>query len=130
VRPTSVETTVKWVETKFKNSERLYYFDPPFWEKGERLYRKAFGRAQHESLAKLLTAMDAPWVLSYDHHEEIVELYRASVQEDSRAATTSAGGPRLHKTDLIYCNRHKGRGATELIITNLAQLPSEHVSTA
>ncbi|MFD8932882.1 DNA adenine methylase [Streptomyces mirabilis] len=130
VRPTSVEATVEWVESKFANSERLYYFDPPFWEKGERLYRKAFGRTQHESLAGLLTAMDAPWVLSYDHHEEIVELYRASVQEGSHETSDSAGGPRLHKTDLIYCNRHRGRGATELIITNLAQLPSEHVSTA
>ncbi|MFH9804002.1 DNA adenine methylase [Streptomyces albidoflavus] len=130
VRPTSVQTTVEWVEKECKNSERLYYFDPPFWEKGERLYRKAFDREQHESFAKLLTDMDAPWVLSYDYHEEIVDLYRASVRADSRAADLSAGGPQLHKTDLIYCNRHKGRGATELIITNLPQLPSEHVSTA
>ncbi|QKW29144.1 DNA adenine methylase [Streptomyces seoulensis] len=132
VRRTGVQTTVKWVEEQFNEVGRLYYFDPPFWEKGERLYRKAFGRREHEQLASLLTGLEAPWVLSYDYHDEIIDLYRESAQNEGHEASdlVPAGGPRLHKTDLLYCNRHKGRGATELIITNLPHLPQEHVSGA
>ncbi|MFJ5608201.1 DNA adenine methylase [Streptomyces sp. NPDC093221] len=130
VRQTDVRTTVGWVEKNFSENERLYYFDPPFWEKGGRLYRKSFGRPQHERLANLLTGLQTPWVLSYDYHEEIVDLYRASAQAGDQCQTdlVPAGAPRLHTTDLLYCNRHERRGVTELIITNLPEVPQEHVS--
>ncbi|MFD1541546.1 DNA adenine methylase [Nonomuraea guangzhouensis] len=130
VRRTDVRATVRWVEETYSQTQRLYYFDPPFWEKGERLYRKAFGHADHKRLAKLLIGLQAPWALSYDYHEEIVDLYRASVQAGGggHSDLVPVGKPRLHTADLLYCNRHEKRGATELIITNLADVPSEHVN--
>lgn len=130
VRPTDVSTTVSWVEQNHSTNNRLYYFDPPFWGKGARLYRKSFDRPQHKRLAKLLIGLPAPWVLSYDFHEEIIDLYRASMKEDSRKSgdLVPAGHPRLHTTDLLYCNRHEGRGATELVITNLPNVPEDHVA--
>lgn len=130
VRRTDVHTTVRWIEENYSQSRRLYYFDPPFWEKGERLYRKAFGRPQHERLAKLLINLEAPWVLSYDYHDEIIELYRTSAGADGQASSglVPAGAPRLHTTDLVYCNRHERRGATELIITNLSNVPHDYIN--
>ncbi len=78
----------------------------------------------------MLIGLQAPWALSYDYHEEIVDLYRASVQAGGggHSDLVPVGKPRLHTADLLYCNRHEKRGATELIITNLADVPSEHVN--
>ncbi|MET7333333.1 DNA adenine methylase [Nonomuraea sp. NPDC005650] len=132
VRRTDVHATVRWVEKSYSESSRLYYFDPPFWDKGERLYRKAFGQKEHERLAKLLTGLHTPWVLSYDYHQEIIDLYRSSAQEANQDESdlVPAGSPRLHTTDLLYCNRHEKRGATELIITNLSKVPEERINDA
>lgn len=127
VRRTDVSATVRWVEDRFRSRQRLYYFDPPFWEKGSRLYQKAFDRAQHEKLAKLVMALQSPWVLSYDSHEEIIELYRSLALAGQAHTDLVPASARMHTTDLLYCNRHEKRGATELIITNMSGVPLDHL---
>ncbi len=134
VLPCDVEETVQWVKSQLNNMRYVFYFDPPFWAKGARLYRHAFSREDHERLARLLKRLDAPWVLSYDYHDEIIELYQSS-QQGGRGRTVSPSRPvvdgtvghKLHTTQLQYCNRHQGRRVKELIITNLPVVPEEHV---
>lgn len=56
----------------------LAYVDPPYVLAGDRLYSKAFGEADHRELAEYLTG-ECPyrWLLSYDNHPWIRELYNA-----------------------------------------------------
>jgi len=50
------------------------YLDPPYFEKGDRLYRQRMSLADHLGLADALRSA-ANWVLSYDYSLVIEELY-------------------------------------------------------
>ena len=56
-----------------KNS--LTYLDPPYFEKGSRLYFDHYKPSDHKRVAQLVMAYDKPWVVSYDNNPAIVELY-------------------------------------------------------
>ena len=130
--PYDFEVTMREAEVSFAHLSRLYYLDPPFYDKGSRLYRLPFCQADHERLAELLAGLVQPWVLSYDYHPEIVDLYAVG----SKAGQLAGGSDhardahRLHTTRLLYGNRHSEKAATELIITNLPAVPEEHVRPA
>lgn len=54
----------------------LVYLDPPYVEKGKRLYHNAYERGDHAEVAHYLGRQRIlPWVLSYDDTELIRDLY-------------------------------------------------------
>lgn len=60
-------------DNEFKNY--TLYIDPPYFEKGELLYRKHYKLSDHKQLAKSLGTCTKPWLLSYDDHHVIEFLY-------------------------------------------------------
>ncbi|MGZ4963048.1 MAG: DNA adenine methylase [Limisphaerales bacterium] len=55
----------------------LVYLDPPYYLKAERLYRNHYGHEDHAAIAKLVaTKIKVPWIVSYDHRPQIVEMYK------------------------------------------------------
>ncbi|MES1943061.1 DNA-methyltransferase [Salinisphaera sp. PC39] len=55
----------------------LLYIDPPYYHKGQRLYRNHYEHADHARVAELVQSrLDHPWIVSYDDTQEIAELYR------------------------------------------------------
>ncbi|TMV81620.1 DNA adenine methylase [Thioclava sp. BHET1] len=54
----------------------LWYFDPPFFHKAEKLYRYWFKNEDHRALARCLARLDEPWILSYDSCPEARQMYR------------------------------------------------------
>ncbi len=93
----------------------FYYFDPPFFEKAEKLYTFYFDDADHIALRDALVDMTdharEPWVLSYDMADRLEELYgdRPESTHIELLYSTSGGGDR--------------RVATEVILSNLPRLP-------
>jgi DNA adenine methylase len=65
---------------RFLPLKSLVYLDPPYFVKGQGLYRNFYCAADHVAIAKLLqsTTFRRPWVVSYDNAPEIREMYRAS----------------------------------------------------
>jgi DNA adenine methylase len=63
------------LEKKYRGRECLIYFDPPYYQKGPALYLNHFGDTDHEDLRNGILECPFPWVLSYDCHERIVDLY-------------------------------------------------------
>lgn len=56
--------------------ERCFvYADPPYIEKGSQLYKHAMSEADHRRLYNALRGTKAHWVLSYDDHELVRQLY-------------------------------------------------------
>ena len=55
----------------------LWYLDPPFFAKADRLYRFSFTGAQHQTFSHDIHSLTGHWLLSYDDHEEARRLYRA-----------------------------------------------------
>lgn len=60
-------------------SNGLVYLDPPYFEKGERLYEKSYKADDHKAIAALVKSLSCPWVVTYDDVTEIREMYRGEV---------------------------------------------------
>lgn len=58
-----------------KHSNCFIYIDPPYFEKGARLYLNAYTENDHISLAKQIHKLSLPWLLSYDYNSFIVNNY-------------------------------------------------------
>jgi DNA adenine methylase len=97
---------------RFGPGEVLYYFDPPFYYKADKLYRFYFDRAEHRRLHDALGELGQPWFLSYDAAPPIVELYREN-----------GIGPK--RVELLYsaANSEKPAETHELVVTSLSKLP-------
>lgn len=64
------------IRKAFRLKGALVYADPPYYSKGSFLYLNSFDDAKHEKLASVLNAYPGHnWVLTYDDHEVIRQLY-------------------------------------------------------
>lgn len=79
------------------------YVDPPYYQQGPKLYRHHYTDADHVALARFLQTQGYPWLLSYDDHPRIRELY---------------DGNTVQPIYLDY-NVKSSRTARELAISNL-----------
>lgn len=69
-------TAVPWQDVVADAGENCFmYLDPPYYDKGGVLYRHSMNDADHAELANELKGSKADWVLSYDDHPKIHELY-------------------------------------------------------
>jgi len=60
-----------------RESNTLVYLDPPYFEKGHRLYRNHYSKSDHESIRDyIVEKIKCPWVVSYDNAPEINALYQ------------------------------------------------------
>jgi DNA adenine methylase len=73
-----------------RHPDEAKYLDPPYFEKGDQLYRERMSLASHFSLADALRR-SSNWVLSYDRSPVIVELYQWAILH-SLAAKYSVSG--------------------------------------
>ena len=53
----------------------VVYLDPPYFKQGPKLYQFSFTDDDHYRLADVLRRESRPWLLSYDTHPAISELY-------------------------------------------------------
>lgn len=51
------------------------YLDPPYYVKGQRLYRNYYIHEDHLKVARCVKSLNCPWIVSYDNVEEIREIY-------------------------------------------------------
>lgn len=94
---------LKEVNASVSRAEKtLVYLDPPYFEKGPELYKNDLEKRDHKRLAKYLsTSKRFPWVMTYDDHATIVDLYQTS---------------RLQRFGLSY-SAHKRKKGIELLIS-------------
>ncbi len=67
---------------KFLPTNSLIYLDPPYYVKGQGLYRNFYKHDDHVQIATALQAkkFTRPWVVSYDNATEICDMYQLSKQ--------------------------------------------------
>ena len=83
-----------------RKSRTVFYVDPPYYVKGKLLYRHHYQLADHKALAKALTILTLPWILSYDVHHVIEFLYE-EFHINKLAFRYSAHSPKNHEELLI-----------------------------
>lgn len=59
---------------KYEDSA-FVYFDPPYFNKGEMLYKNFFSYDDHMEIRDLIERIHSPWMLTYDNTNEIKQLY-------------------------------------------------------
>jgi len=83
------------------------YFDPPYYNKGQKLYKNFFSHDDHVRISKrILEQVDCPWVITYDDVPEIRKLYETR---------------EVRSFDLTYSVANKGK-ASEIIICSDSRL--------
>ena len=63
-------------------SNSLIYLDPPYYEKGQGLYRHFYNHQDHQSIKEKLIKVKTPWVVSYDNNQNIRDIYQQYRQEE------------------------------------------------
>jgi DNA adenine methylase len=61
---------------KTKSHKCFIYIDPPYYKQGPRLYRYSYKEVDHQNLASFLANVPSPWLVSYDNHTFITDLYK------------------------------------------------------
>jgi DNA adenine methylase len=59
----------------FVPGEAGFYLDPPYYKAGPEVYQLYFRHEDHVRLASMLKEESRPWLLSYDCHPAILDLY-------------------------------------------------------
>jgi len=76
----SCQDAIKFLKTKLprgNDRQRVFvYLDPPYVNKGQRLYLNAYKASDHAELARYLKAQGTlPWIMSYDDSPLVRRLY-------------------------------------------------------
>jgi DNA adenine methylase len=63
------------IKAQRNKREAFFYIDPPYFLQGKKLYRYNYRLSGHIALADCLQKARFPWLLSYDNHDVIENLY-------------------------------------------------------
>lgn len=79
----------------------FFYFDPPYYRKGQKLYKNFLTPQDHQKIHDVITKEIAePWIMTYDDVDDVVDMY-CNCQ--------------IRRFDLVYSVANKG-AASELMI--------------
>jgi DNA adenine methylase len=99
----------KYTLSRFRRRRNVvFYLDPPFYHKAERLYSCWFNTLEHIKLRDSLQRLKKPWLLSYDYASEVRQLYdpldlRSRVI-DSTYSAHPIGGCSIVGRELFFTN--------------------------
>lgn len=87
----------------------LIYLDPPYYVKGQGLYRNFYEHAEHLEIKNILdTIANIPWIVSYDNAEQISNIY---------------SDYRMQVFDLQYTAQTKRVASEIMVFSNTIQIP-------
>lgn len=78
----------------------LIYLDPPYYIKGQGLYRNFYNHDDHVQICEALGKIEIPWIVSYDNCDEIKSIYQNYRQDEYF---------------LSYCAYNKTKGSEVMI---------------
>ena len=90
-----------------KGCQVVMYLDPPYYAQGKNLYKHWFDDADHRRLARLLKKSRFHWILSYDEHPFIRELYDGFDVSEIHVKYTTAmksEGVRPKNREIVICS--------------------------
>ena len=69
---------LNFINTKLPDitENSLIYIDPPYYNKGQRLYDNFYEHSDHEKLAKSISKLKRNWLVTYDDTQEINGLFK------------------------------------------------------
>lgn len=90
--------------------EQFFYFDPPYYNKGQKLYKNFFTPKDHQKIHDVITQeVIAPWIITYDDVRPIAEMYRDY---------------EIRRFDLIYSAANKGTASEIMVFSDIRNCPT------
>lgn len=83
--------------------DSLIYLDPPYYIKGQGLYRNFYKHEDHVRINHALATVKTKWIVSYDNCPEIKEIYN-DYRQDDYALNYSAYHKMKGSEVMIYCD--------------------------
>lgn len=95
---------------KFRGNS-FFYFDPPYYNKGQKLYKNFFAPRDHQRIHDVITKeITAPWIITYDDVDKIADMYR---------------GYAMRRFDLMYSAANKGVASELIFFSDIKSCPTE-----
>lgn len=98
------------IDSIVPTSNSLIYLDPPYYVKGQGLYRNFYKHDDHVAICQKLANIKTPWIVSYDNNPNIKEIYQNYRQSDYT---------------LNYSANHKIKGSEIMIYCDQLQMPHQ-----
>lgn len=98
---------------KYDLKDALIFLDPPYFDKGRRLYVKSYTTDCHVGLAKMLkgSLQGAKWVLTYDKVPDISKLYEGI--DSLEFCLHYSANKRVVGTEIMYFSNNLVKGKCE-----------------
>lgn len=88
----------------------FFYFDPPYYNKGQKLYKNFLGHQDHQRIHNVIVQeIKAPWIITYDDVDEIADIYKDFT---------------VRKFDLTYSAANKGVASELMIFSDIQSCPT------
>jgi len=89
----------------------FFYFDPPYYKKGQKLYKNFFTHYDHQRIRDVIVQeIVSPWIITYDDVPEIESLYE---------------GFTIQRFDLTYSAANKGTASELIIFSDMQWCPTQ-----
>lgn len=67
---------IKKIQKSLSNTNGIFYFDPPYYNKGSSLYMNSYKHKQHVEVSEAIKNIkNMAWIVSYDNTQEIKDIY-------------------------------------------------------
>ena len=108
---------IKKFAKKLSIKKTLVYLDPPYFQKGQRLYDNHYNPIDHFTLSEEIAKLTLPWIISYDNVTEIKKMYK-KYEKISYTLNYSAALHTKGKEIMIFSNNLKTSGIGNLFTIN------------
>jgi DNA adenine methylase len=95
---------IRKITNESKSKNIIFYFDPPYFLKGQSLYMNSYGPDDHKKVSeKIKKIKNARWIVSYDNVPQIQTLYKSpNVSRKNYSFIHNAYEPREGKEVLFF----------------------------
>src|SRR3989344_3386034 len=95
---------IEKVEIENKGKNVIFYFDPPYFLKGQSLYMNSYEPDNHKEVSERIQKIrNAKWIVSYDNVPQIRVLYKnKAIQKKRYSFFHTAYSPRIGKEILFF----------------------------
>lgn len=89
----------------------FFYFDPPYYNKGQKLYKNFLTPQDHNRICEVITnEITSPWIITYDDVSQIAEMY---------------SDYEIRHFDLTYSAANKGIASELMFFSDIACCPTK-----
>ncbi len=97
---------VNKIQSEPINPQTIFYFDPPYYLKGQSLYLNHYKHEDHENVSETIQKIkNVHWIVSYDNTPEIKNLYRSTKRKKEYSLGYTAHGVKTGDEVLFFSNR-------------------------